>query len=90
MLTCKETSRLASKKIDQALTLREHIGFFLHIGLCRLCRRYAADIKRLHQLIQTSDSSFSETSFLSQPTKLSKKARQRIQQAIDHRLKTKQ
>jgi len=88
MLTCKETTQLASKKIDQALTFRERMGFFLHICLCRLCRRYAADIERLHQLMQTTDSSVD--AFLSKQTQLPEKARRRIQQAIDNRLKTKQ
>ncbi len=45
MLSCKEVSRLASERLDRDLTLREKVAFYMHLMMCRLCLRYARQLK---------------------------------------------
>ena len=84
MLTCKESSYLASKKLDKKLTLKERIDFSLHTVMCSICRHYAKEINALHKLMQK----VGKTGDLVQPenTKLSEQSRERIKQEIDKAL----
>ena len=84
MLTCKEASFLASKKLDKKLTWRERIDFSLHTAMCKLCRHYARDMNALHKLMQK----MGETgrTLLPESTKLSEHSRDRIKQALDKAL----
>jgi len=84
MLTCKEASFLASKKLDKKLTLKERIDFSLHTSMCGLCRRYAKEINVLHQLMQKMGKK--EETVLPENTKLSPQSRERIKQEIDKAL----
>lgn len=84
MLTCKETSYLASKKLDEKLTSKERIGFWLHIGMCRLCRRYATDIEKLHGLMHKAGKS--GLALMPESVKLSEQSRERIKQVLDKAL----
>ncbi len=81
MLTCKEVSFLASKKLDKKLTLREQIGFLFHTTMCRLCRYYAKDLKSLHTMMQKTGKT--SQVLLSKSTKLSERSRARIKHALD-------
>ena len=84
MLTCKEASYLASKKLDEKLTWRESLGFRLHIMVCGLCRRYAMEIKKMHSVMKKAGKS--SLSILPESVKLSKQSRERIKQALDKAL----
>lgn len=44
MLTCRDATRLASEALDRRLALRERVGLTVHLALCGLCRRHAAQI----------------------------------------------
>ncbi len=81
MLTCKEASYLASKKLDKKLTWRESLNFRLHVLMCDLCRRYAMEIKKLHGVMQKAGKS--SLSMLPESVKLSQQSRERIKQAFD-------
>jgi len=81
MLTCKQVSYLASKKLDKKLTLIEQLSFFLHIMMCRLCREYAKDISALHKLVSTA--SRAGKMILPNSAKLSVHSRDRIKQVLD-------
>ena len=81
MLTCKEVSFLASKKLDKKLTIRERIDFFLHTAMCGFCRRYAKEINALHKLMQKIGKK--EETVLPESTKLSEQSRERIKQEIN-------
>jgi predicted anti-sigma-YlaC factor YlaD len=84
MLNCKQTSYLASKKLDETLSWKERMNFSLHIAMCRLCRHYATDIKKLQTLIQKTDKS--NIALLPASTKLSKQSRAHIKQVLDNAL----
>ena len=81
MLTCKQASFLASKKLDKKLTFKERIGFSLHTAMCGLCRHYANEIEALHKLMQKVGKA--EDSALLDNEKLSEQSRKRIKQEID-------
>jgi predicted anti-sigma-YlaC factor YlaD len=90
MLTCKEVSYLASKKLDKKLTLRELIGFSMHTAMCRLCRYYARDMKALHVLMLKVGKT--GQTLLPESAKLSEQSRDRIKRALDkalHQMETK-
>lgn len=76
MLTCKEASYLASKKLDSKLTWDERVKFWLHIAMCHLCRHYANDIRNLQQLIVKSREK--EQLLAPESAKLSSHAREHI------------
>jgi len=84
MLTCKEVSYLASKKLDEKLSLKERMGFWLHIGMCSVCRHYATDIEKLHLLMKKAGKS--GLALLPESVKLSEQSRERIKHALDKAL----
>ncbi len=84
MLTCKEVSFLASKKLDKELSLRERIGFLFHTAMCRLCINYAKDLKELHAMMLKAGKTRQIP--LSESSRLSEKSRKRIQRALEKAL----
>jgi len=81
MLTCKQASFLASKKLDKKLTIKERFDFSLHTVMCGLCRHYANEIEALHKLMQKVGKA--EYSMLSKGEQLSEQSRDRIKQKMD-------
>ena len=84
MITCKEASYLASKKMDEKLTRRERMGFWLHIAMCSLCRCYARDVKKVHAVMLKAGKT--GQLLLPESVKLSKQSRERIKQALNKAL----
>jgi len=81
MLTCKEASYLASKKLGKKLTLKEQLDFSLHAMMCGLCRAYARDIKVLHHfMIKAAKTG---RTLLPDSARLSDKSRTRIKKSLD-------
>ncbi len=84
MLNCKQASYLASKKLDETLSWKERMNFSLHIAMCRLCRHYATDIKKLHTALNKAGKS--KLALLPASTRLSDPSRARIKQILDNAL----
>jgi predicted anti-sigma-YlaC factor YlaD len=84
MLSCKEASYLASKALDGTLTWRERMGLKLHLSMCRLCRRYAGDIKNLRAALRRAGKDGIE--MLPEQVKLSEHSRERIKHALNKAL----
>jgi predicted anti-sigma-YlaC factor YlaD len=80
MLTCQEASFLISKKLDGKLAWREHLGLYLHISLCSLCRRYLEDVKRLRSIMRAAGKY--DQVLLPESVRLSAQSRERIKQAL--------
>ncbi len=80
MLTCKEVSYLASKKLDEKLTLRERIGFSLHTAICSLCRHYVREMEALHIMMLKAGEN--GRLLLPESVKLSEQSRDRIKQVL--------
>lgn len=49
MRSCRETARLASERMDRDLGTGERVALWLHLMMCRHCRRYAAQLKLLRR-----------------------------------------
>lgn len=49
MLNCKEATRLASKALDEELTLAEKTNFAFHLMMCSGCRHFQQNIRFLRQ-----------------------------------------
>ena len=83
MLSCEEAGRLTSDSLDEPLTFRQKISLYLHLRLCRWCRRNAEQLARIRQVL-ASEETGEPDSF---ETALSEEARRRLQKALDERLK---
>ena len=84
MLTCKEASLLASKKLDKKLTIKESLNFALHLAMCTLCRHYANEIEAVHRVIQGMGKK--DATSLTEHIHLSSQAHKRIKQEMDKAL----
>ena len=49
MLTCKETTELISREVDEGLNLKESLDVRLHIMMCSACRNYRSDVNFLRR-----------------------------------------
>ena len=47
MISCQEAARLSSEAQDRSLTLSERISLRFHLLRCKLCTRYAHQLKFL-------------------------------------------
>lgn len=79
MLSCKQAVELVSKALDTPLIWRERMALRFHLWMCRMCRRYARQLRLLERIcaaLQAED-------FL--PNRgLSPKARARILEQLNH------
>lgn len=51
MYSCKEIAELISQSMDHQLTLRQKIGFYLHLSMCTFCARHKKQMDFLKQLL---------------------------------------
>lgn len=72
-LTCKQATLLASRSMDERLTLRERLVLRWHLLICQNCTNYFRQIKLIRKTIRHRQESTAH---------LSDEARQRIAQAI--------
>jgi hypothetical protein len=52
MLNCKESTRLASDRMERRLAVSEQVTFRLHILVCPFCRRFARQIRLMGRLMR--------------------------------------
>jgi hypothetical protein len=72
MTTCKETTELASRAMDERLSFGDRLALRMHLAICKNCTRFnqqLQDMRRLFRLETTADDDDSG---------LSTEARQRI------------
>lgn len=73
ILTCKQAAPLASRSLDESLTLHEQLLLKLHLLICQSCTTYYSQIKLIGTLIRDKRGV---------KVGLSDEARKRIAQAI--------
>jgi hypothetical protein len=79
--SCRRASELASAAVDRELTRRERWALRFHTLLCSACRRFAAQMRLIHQLF--ADISDSRRQRLQIRTlRLPRQSRQRIKQLL--------
>jgi len=79
MINCKEASRLSSESHDRSLALGERVSLRLHLIGCKLCSRYARQLKFLSHACGRSDDHPAGN------TQLSDDARNRIREKLKQR-----
>jgi hypothetical protein len=53
MTTCKETTELASRAMDEALPLPERVALRLHLAMCKNCARFAQQLQEMRRQFRT-------------------------------------
>jgi hypothetical protein len=82
-LTCREASRAQSEQLDHPLPRSTRIGLWLHLLICKWCRRYGHQVRFLRQAAHEHEEKFTNAG----PQKLSSEARERMKQRLNQKEK---
>jgi len=80
MPTCRETSELASRAMDERLPLAGRMGMRLHLAICRNCARFNQQLQDMRRLFRA------ETAADDDAPGLAPDARQRIASELQKKL----
>jgi len=80
--TCKETTELVSRAMDEHLSLTDRVSMRLHLAICTNCARFAHQLQEIRRLFRT------ETGAEEDAPGLTPKARARIENELQNRLKS--
>lgn len=72
MPTCKETSVLASRAMDERLPFTDRVGMWLHLALCKNCARFGRHLQAMRRIARA------ETEADDEAAGLTDEARRRI------------
>ena len=75
---CREAVRAQSDLLDRPATLSVRLGLWLHLLLCKWCKRYGQQIRFLRTAAQNHCDECTEAA----PQKLSANARERIKEQL--------
>ena len=75
---CREASRLQSEALDAKLSFSKRLGLWLHLLICKWCRRYGSQIEFLRNAALEHPEDITEAV----PQKLPADARERIRQRL--------
>ncbi len=73
-LSCREAARAQSDQLEAPLPAARRFGLFLHLLICKWCRRYGRQLRFLRQSAHTHADTLAEAS----PQSLSNTARERM------------
>ncbi|MEW6118864.1 MAG: zf-HC2 domain-containing protein [Pseudomonadota bacterium] len=81
MPTCRDTTELVSRAMDERLAFGERLAMRMHLAICRNCSRFAEQVQEMRRLfrIETGD----ETG-----AGLSDEARHRIETELQKKLES--
>ena len=82
MMSCREATRLLSEAQDRPLPWRRRLGLRLHLLMCRLCARYARQLRFLRRALRRLPE---EADRALPGARLSPEARRRILRALQER-----
>lgn len=82
MRTCKEVSKLVSESLDHELSLWQRLGLWIHLSMCKFCRRYRKDLLHIHSEIQQRALAIEED-ITNSEEKLSDNSRERIKSLLE-------
>jgi hypothetical protein len=77
-LTCRDATRLQSEALDTKLCFSKRLGLWLHLLICKWCRRYGRQIHFLCDAANQHSDDLSDAI----PQTLSPEARERIKQRL--------
>ena len=80
MPTCKETTELASRAMDERLRFAERMAMQLHLAMCKNCARFNSQLQEMRRLFRV------ETNVDETTPGLTPNARQRIKTELQKKL----
>ena len=80
MITCKETTELASRAMDEKLPLSGRVAMRMHLAVCNNCSRFAKQLHDMRRQFRLETAADEETPGLPQ------EARQRIDKKLQKKL----
>jgi predicted anti-sigma-YlaC factor YlaD len=80
MPTCKETTELASRAMDDRLSFGDRMAMRMHLAICNNCRRFTQQLQDMRRLFR------SETTANDDVPGLAPEARQRIANELQNKL----
>jgi hypothetical protein len=80
MKTCKETTELASRAMDERLSFGDRMAMRMHLAICRNCLRFSRQLQDMRRLFH------GETAADDKMPGLSPEARQRIATELQNKL----
>ena len=80
MPTCRETTELASRAMDERLTFADRMAMRVHLAICENCARFNRQLQDMRRLFRA------ETAAGDDAGRLSPEARQRIEIELQKRL----
>jgi predicted AAA+ superfamily ATPase len=84
MRSCKEVSRLLSESMERKLSLRDRMGLWFHLAMCRLCRGYSKDLQLLREAARQHAEDV-EADKAASDAALSAEARERMKRVLENR-----
>lgn len=78
--TCKETTELASRAMDERLSFGDRVAMRMHLAICKNCRRFTQQLQDMRRLFRT------ETAADDDVPGLAPEARQRIASELQDKL----
>ena len=78
--TCKETTELASRAMDERLPIGDRIAMQMHLAICKNCMRFTRQLHEMRRLLR------SETTAYDDAPGLTPDARRRIANELQNRL----
>jgi hypothetical protein len=80
MTTCKETTELASRAMDERLSFGDRLALRMHLAICENCTRFNQQLQDMRRLFR------SETTAGDDDPGLAPEARQRIANELRNKL----
>jgi hypothetical protein len=78
--TCRDASRLQSEALDHPLPPSKRLGLWLHLLICKWCRRYGKQIRFLRQAAHKHPDELTQATLQN----LSSEARERIKRRLQN------
>jgi len=82
MPTCKETTELASRAMDERLPIGDRIAMQMHLAICKNCMRFTRQLQDMRRLFRSGTTANDDM------PGLTPQARQRIANELQNRLDT--
>ena len=77
-LDCRGASRAQSERLDHPLPRAQRVGLWLHLAICKWCRRYGKQIRFLREAAHEHPEELAKAA----PQNLSAEARDRIKRRL--------
>lgn len=80
MKTCREATELASRAMDERLSLSNRMALHLHLAICKNCTRFNRQLQDMRRLFREESAADDEAAGLAP------EARQRIARELQNKL----